>query len=697
LTRVAVAIDAPQYAGMSSLLTYESERELSPGTLVRVPLGRREVTGLVWDADFTAMDAEVAQAAADGASTPAITLRPVIEPLDCLPPLPADWRALVEFTAKYYQRSLGEVALAVLPPELRKLDNTGLAKRVKKKRDHLIPEPAVAAPARPELTEEQAAAMATLSDWATAPAPPPMLLFGVTGSGKTEVYLRLAEQALAAGKQALILVPEINLTPQLEQRFAARFPGRRLVSLHSALTPAQRLQHWLSAHLGEADLVLGTRLAAFASLPRLGLVVVDEEHDPSYKQQDGARYSARDLAVYRGHLAQVPVLLGSATPSLETWSHAQTGRYRQVTLAERVGRGALPAVRLLDMATVPRAAPRSPPQALAPQLIEAIHKRVARGEQSLLFLNRRGFAPVLHCPACTWKSGCPHCSSFRVFHKGERILRCHHCGTQEPVPRACPDCGNLDIEPMGRGTERLEEQVAELLPGARVLRIDADTTRAKGTLESQLAAVHEGAVDVLVGTQMVTKGHDFRRVTLVAAVNPDSALFAADFRAPERLFALLMQAGGRAGRDADIARGSEMWVQTWNPGHALFAALKTHDFAAFAATQLDERRSAGLPPYAHLALLRAEARTEDVAEAFLRAARDLAKAFPEAADVMFYAPVPPSVAKVAGFERRQMLIECASRAALQRLLALFTPELPLLKQSHRGIVRWAIDVDPLGI
>lgn len=697
MTRVAVAIDAPQYAGMSSLLTYESERELAPGTLVRVPLGRREVTGLVWDADFTAMDAEAAQAAADGAAMPAIALRPVIEALDCLPPLPADWRALVEFTAKYYQRSLGEVALAVLPPELRKLDNTGLAKRVKKKRDHLIPEPAVAAPARPELTEEQAAAMTTLSDWATAPAPSPMLLFGVTGSGKTEVYLRLAEQALAAGKQALILVPEINLTPQLEQRFAARFPGRRLVSLHSALTPAQRLQHWLSAHLGEADLVLGTRLAAFASLPRLGLVVVDEEHDPSYKQQDGARYSARDLAVYRGHLAQVPVLLGSATPSLETWSHAQTGRYRQVTLAERVGRGALPAVRLLDMAAVPRAAPRSPPQALAPQLIEAIQKRVARGEQSLLFLNRRGFAPVLHCPACTWKSGCPHCSSFRVFHKGERILRCHHCGTQEPVPRACPDCGNLDIEPMGRGTERLEEQVAELLPGARVLRIDADTTRAKGTLESQLAAVHEGAVDVLVGTQMVTKGHDFRRVTLVAAVNPDSALFAADFRAPERLFALLMQAGGRAGRDADIARGSEMWVQTWNPGHALFAALKTHDFAAFAATQLDERRSAGLPPYAHLALLRAEARTEDVAEAFLRAARDLAKAFPEAADVMFYAPVPPSVAKVAGFERRQMLIECASRATLQRLLALFTPELPLLKQSHRGIVRWAIDVDPLGI
>jgi primosomal protein N' (replication factor Y) len=694
--RLAVAIDAPQYAGLGSLLTYESEQTLAPGTLVRVPLGRREVTGLVWDADFDALDAAMAQELADGVERPAIALKPVIEALASLPPLPADWRALAEFTARYYQRSLGEVALAVLPPELRKLDDTGLAKRVKKKRG-----PATAAtaepPAKPPLTAEQAAAMATLGEWAASPVPPPALLFGVTGSGKTEVYLRLAEQALEAGKQALVLVPEINLTPQLERRFAARFPGRRLVSLHSALTPAQRLQNWLAAHLGEADLVLGTRLAVFASLPRLGLVVVDEEHDPSYKQQDGARYSARDLAVYRGHLAKVPVLLGSATPSLETWSHAQTGRYRQVTLGERVGRGALPAVRLLDMATVPRPAPRMPPQALAPQLIAAIQERIARGEQSLLFLNRRGFAPVLHCPACTWKSGCPHCSAWRVFHKGERILRCHHCGTQEPVPRACPDCGNLDIEPMGRGTERLEEQVAELLPGARVLRIDADTTRAKGTLESQLAAVHEGAVDVLVGTQMVTKGHDFRRVTLVAAVNPDSALFAADFRAPERLFALLMQAGGRAGRDADIARGSQMWVQTYNPGHALFEALRKHDFAAFAATQLAERASAGLPPYAHLALLRAEARTEDVAEGFLRAARELAKAYPEAAEVMFYAPVPPSVARVAGLERRQMLIECASRATLQRLLALFTPELPALKASHRGIVRWAIDVDPLGI
>jgi primosomal protein N' (replication factor Y) len=494
-----------------------------------------------------------------------------------------------------------------------------------------------------------------------------------------------------------VLVPEINLTPQLEQRFAARFPSRRMVSLHSGLTPAQRLQHWLAAHLGEADLVLGTRLAVFASMPRLGLILVDEEHDPSYKQQDGARYSARDLAVYRGHLAQVPVLLGSATPSLESWAHAQAGRYALVTLAERVGDGRLPEVRMLDMARVPRPAPRQPPPALAPALVEAMRERLERGEQSLLFLNRRGFAPVLHCPSCLWKSGCPHCSAWRVFHKNERMLRCHHCGTADPVPRACPECGNLDIEPMGRGTERLEEQVAALLPGARVARIDADSTRGKGRLEAQLAAVHDGDVDVLVGTQMVTKGHDFRRVTLVAAVNPDSALFAADFRAGERLFSLLMQAGGRAGRDAEVAERSQMWVQTWNPQHPLYDALRRHDFAAFAATQLAERRSAGLPPFAHLALLRAEARDAAVAEAFLREARAQAQASAEAGGVQFYAPVPPAVAKVAGFERRQMLVESPSRAALQRLLAAFVPGLAALKLRHRGIVRWAVDVDPLGI
>jgi primosomal protein N' (replication factor Y) len=719
MIRVRVAVETPQYVGLGDLLDYESEQPLSPGTLVRVPLGRRDVPGVVWR--------EAAEAAPEATD---LVLRPIAEPLLSLPPLPESWCALVAFTARYYQRALGEVALSVLPPELRKLDDATLAKRLRKLNRQLgldpepaakprkprsragaapeaaVPEPPAAAlpapaPARPELTDEQARVLAVLLPQCDGQAAPVcQLLHGVTGSGKTEVYLRAAEAALAAGRQALVLVPEINLTPQLEARFAERFPGRRLVSLHSGLTPAQRLSNWLMAHAGHADLVLGTRLAIFCPLPRLGLIVVDEEHDPSYKQQDGARYSARDLAVFRGRLDQAPVLLGSATPSLESWQHAQSGRYGLLTMAERVGHGVLPTVRVLDMQqqAKPPAGQEMPP--LAGPVLEAIRLRIERGEQSLLFLNRRGFAPVLSCGACGWKSGCPHCSAWRVFHKLDRTLRCHHCGFTERVPKACPDCGNLDIQPVGRGTERLEEQVAELLPGARVARIDADTTRLKGTLETQLAAVHDGEVDVLVGTQMVTKGHDFRRVTLVVAVNPDAALFTADFRAPERLFATLMQAAGRAGRDAEAAARSEMWIQTWSPTHPLFAALKRHDFAAFAASQLTEREMAGLPPYAHLALLRCEAREPAVAEGFLRAARDLARSLlpqGEAAEVMFYAPVPPHVSKVAGLERRQMLVEAASRGVLQRLLAAWTPQLPGLRIAHKGLARWAMDVDPLSI
>jgi primosomal protein N' (replication factor Y) len=324
--------------------------------------------------------------------------------------------------------------------------------------------------------------------------------------------------------------------------------------------------------------------------------------------------------------------------------------------------------------------------------------RLARREQSLVLLNRRGYAPVLHCGACGWKSGCPHCSAWRVFHKVDRTLRCHHCGFTERVPRACPECGNLDIHAIGRGTERLEEQLRALLPEARIARIDADTTRLKGALEAQLGAVHAGEVDVLVGTQMVAKGHDFRRITLVAAVNPDSALFASDFRAPERLFALLMQAAGRAGRDAAQGAASEMWVQTWHPRHPLFAALAQHDFAAFAASQLRERQSAGLPPFASLALLRAEAKDAAMASAFLHAAAERAAALPEAAGAMVYPPVPPPIARVAGVERMQMLLESRSRAALQRLLAAWVPGLsPLGKEKAHRVLRWAVDVDPLAI
>ncbi len=390
------------------------------------------------------------------------------------------------------------------------------------------------------------------------------------------------------------------------------------MSLHSGLTPAQRLKHWLAAHLGRADIVLGTRLAVFCSMPRLGLIVVDEEHDPSYKSQEGARYSARDLAIYRGKLEGATVILGSATPSLESWHQAERGRYRRLSMPTRIGGGALPKVRFIDMNHVAKEVARN--AALSPALVAALQDRISRGEQSLVLLNRRGYAPVLECVDCGWKSGCPHCSAWRVFHRVDRTLRCHHCGFTVRVPRACPDCGNADIQPVGRGTERLEEQLAVALPGARVARIDADTTRLKGTLEAQLASVHAGEVDVLVGTQMVAKGHDFRRVTLVAAVNPDSALFSSDFRAGERLFSLLMQAAGRAGRDAEQAARSEMLIQTWQPTHSLYTALRNHDFEAFAAAQLGEREMAGMPPHAHLALLRAEGRTQEAAQDWLNAA-----------------------------------------------------------------------------
>ena len=693
---VAVVVDAPRHVGLQALLDYQVQQALAPGTLVTVPLGRRVVPGLVWDRAADASDLP-----------PGVELRPVSAVLDAIPVLDARWRALVQFAAGYYQRSLGELALSVLPPELRKLDNTQLARRLKRWLKELQG-PAECSPesATPQLSSEQQQALAALAALAASgegkgQGKHPALLHGVTGSGKTEVYLHAAQDVLQRGLQVLVLVPEINLTPQLEARFAARFPDRRLVSLHSGLTAAQRLRNWLLAHLGHADLVLGTRLAVFASMPRLGLIVVDEEHDPSFKQQEGARYSARDLAVWRGHHEQVQVLLGSATPSLETWQHVLSGRYALLSLRERIGAGEMPRLRMVDMT---RLAPPAPgpggvqtQQVLAPPLLAAIEQRLQRGEQSLLLLNRRGYAPVLHCSACGWKSGCAHCSAWRVFHKSDRTLRCHHCGFCERVPRACPDCGNLDIAPLGRGTEKLQEQLKELLPQARVARIDADSARGIEALQQQLQAVHAGEVDVLVGTQMVAKGHDFRQVTLVAAVNPDTALFSSDFRAPERLFALLMQAAGRAGRDAQLAQRSEMWVQSWNPGHALYAALQSHDYTRFAAAQLQERQAAGLPPFAALALLRADARTAQAAADFLLDASDAALALSSVQSVTLYPPVPPHLAKLADVERMQMLIESRSRTALQRLLSEWLPQLHSLRSRHKAVLRWAVDVDPLAI
>jgi primosomal protein N' (replication factor Y) (superfamily II helicase) len=668
----------------------------------------------------------------DRGDLPELQTKTIAGALEGLAPLADSWRQLIEFTASYYQRSFGEVALAALPPQLRELTGIQLARRLKRPASQVVY--AKSAINSVALSAQQQGAI-TQFDTQTGLKTKPALLFGVTGSGKTEVYLRLAALTLAQSEtaQVLVMVPEINLTPQLQARFEERFAhlgpvgSGRVAALHSGLTPAQRLKSWMAAHSGTARLILGTRMAVLASIPNLKLIVVDEEHDPSYKQQEGARYSARDLAVYRASIQPgCRVLLGSATPSLESWQATLSGKYQLLTMDERIGAllplpvgegrgegsppanpvsapGQLPTVRGLDMSQQPKAC------VIAPPLVKAIEERIARSEQVLIFLNRRGYAPVLACHDCGWKSECPHCSAYRVFHKIDRTLRCHHCGFTERVPRGCPSCGNIDIAPVGRGTERIEEHLSELLasvkrPGGgavRIARIDADSTRLKGALEQQLADVHSGEVDVLVGTQMIAKGHDFRHITLVAAINPDGALFSSDFRAPERLFSLLMQAGGRAGRDAARSSVSEMWVQTFHPQHPLFAALKAHDYPKFAAQQLEERKAAGLSPFGFSALVRAEAKDQEIAQGFLNAAIAAAIAGQiERHDfITAYPAVPMTIQRVANIERAQMLVESASRTALQRFLAAWQPVLmETRKQSEfKSLIRWAIDVDPLAI
>ena len=706
---VSVIVHTPAHSGLVDVLSYASEEMLPTGTLVRVPLGKRELMGVVWDA--THLDDVTTSKDASDKSTDKteLALRPIASVLGGLAPLNTHWCDLVRFAAHYYQRSVGEVALAALPNQLRELSAEQWTRRLTRKSKASDSHPSLEALPVPASTPEQAQVLENI-----ALHKGPFLLFGNTGSGKTEVYLRAAQSQLAkdASAQILVMVPEINLTPQLESRFRERFAPQWgddcVVAMHSNLTPAQRLKNWLAAHKGQARIVLGTRMAVFASMPHLQLIVVDEEHDPSYKQQEGARYSARDLAIYRGQLENAKVILGSATPSLESWHHSrpatdttQAGRYVRLHMPSRVGDGALPFVRRVDMNHQPKKT------VFSSQLLDAMRERVTRGEQILVLLNRRGYAPVLHCPDCDWKSQCPHCSAFRVFHKLDRTLRCHHCSFTQSVPRACPACGNADIQPLGRGTEQLEEHLGELLSDVRrtdgeplrISRIDADSTRLKGELERQLAEVHAGAVDVLVGTQMIAKGHDFRKVSLVAALNPDGALFSSDFRAPERLFSLLMQAAGRAGRDAQMQRISpcEMWVQTFHPQHPLFEALKQHDYPAFAAQQLGERQQAQLPPFSFQALVRAEARNQAAAQAFLNAMREAGTGLAETLQIDIYPAVPMAMQRVANVERAQMLIECQSRKALQQFLSIWHPQVHALRAEHRQIIRWAIDVDPLAI
>jgi primosomal protein N' (replication factor Y) len=478
-----------------------------------------------------------------------------------------------------------------------------------------------------------------------------------------------------------MLVPEIGLTPQLEEQVRRRFPGTRVVAAHSHLNEGERARTWLAAQSGSADIVMGTRLAVLTPFARLGLIVVDEEHDASYKQQEGLRYSARDVAVRRAQELRIPVLLGSATPSLESYENALSGRYVLRELPGRAIAGAgMPAVRTIDTRA------DRPAEGLTHALVLALRRRLERGEQALVFINRRGFAPVLFCRACSWHSACTRCSANLVLHARERELRCHHCGHRERVPARCPACAAPDLAPVGHGTQRLEEALRDQLPGAAIARVDRDSAARREVLKETFQRVREGAIDVLVGTQMLAKGHDYPRITLVGVIEADGALFSADFRSAERLFSLLVQVAGRAGR-AD--RPGEVLIQTDFPGHPLYAAVARQDYAHFAAQALEERRLAEFPPFAHLALLRAEAKGPGLARRFLQEARELGR--PLSSRVEIFDPVAPALERRAGFERSQLLVRARTRAALQPFLAQWRAE--LLARGERR-VRWSLDVDP---
>ena len=663
---VRVALDVPLHR-FFDYLAPENEM-LTPadiGLRVRIPFGQRSRIGIIVGLPETS-DFSISQ------------LKSIETVLRDLPSLPADWFRLSEFCAAYYQSPLGDVMLSTLPAGLRRIDPPKARSRRPSKR----------APPRdpPVLTVEQQAALAAI-------APENMgfrayLLHGVTGSGKTEVYLRLIERALTASRQVLLLVPEINLTPQLETRVAARFPEAGLVSLHSELTEAARTRNWRAALDGAARIVLGTRLAIFTPMPDLGLIVVDEEHDASFKQQDGMRYSARDVAVFRAHERGVPIVLGSATPSLESWANATDtrtpARYTLLTLRERaVTNARLPAVQRIDTRL------EKLQDGLSGALLLAIEKRLERGEQSLVFLNRRGYAPVLTCTQCGWISHCIRCAANLVLHLADGRLRCHHCGFETRVPKACPTCGNQDIQPFGRGTQRLEEVLAQRFPQARILRVDRDSAKNRKQWEVLVEKIHAGEADILVGTQMLAKGHDFPKLTLVGALGADSALFAADWRAPERLFAQLMQVAGRAGR-AELP--GEVLIQTQFPDHPLYAALVRHDYPSFANEQLKEREQAGFPPYAYQAMLRAEAPQIADSLTFLTTARTWPSACAHG-DVMLYDPVPMRLARRANLERAQLLVESPSRRALQAFLSEWRFALEAIKAPSR--LRWHLEVDPL--
>lgn len=657
---IEVALDVP----LNRLFDYEAPDAMPEdiGRRVKVPFGKREAVGLILGLK-------------SGTRHPAEKIRLAGAIWRDIPSLEAEDLELFRFCSQYYHHPLGSVVLGALPPALRKI--TGWTPP---KRRVSTPFPPSETPS-PPLTEEQRQVTDSLKP---VQGFHPFLLHGVTGSGKTEVYLQLIGETLSRGQQVLVLVPEINLTPQLEHRFGDRFPHARLVSLHSQLGEKERAARWLEARQGLAHLVLGTRLAVFTPMPRLGLIIVDEEHDPSYKQQEGLRYSARDLALVRGQLRHVPVILGSATPSIESWHNASQGRYRLLELTHRAVPGArLPPVRLLP--------PPPRDEAFSTPLLEALEKRLQRQEQSLVFINRRGHAPVLLCDQCGWTADCDRCSARMVVHLRAKHLRCHHCGENQPIPLRCPSCGNTHLLPIGEGTQNVEAQLRLRFPEARLLRVDRDSLMKREDWEGVRAAVEARQVDILVGTQMLAKGHDFSHLTLVAALQVDSALYSSDFRAGERLFAQLMQVAGRAGRHN---QPGEVLVQTAHPEHPLFEALVRHEYPRFASEELSQRRLTGFPPYVHQAILRASAAQEEQVRAFMAQAADLARAACAALPVDVFDPVPALMPRRAGKHRMQLLVQGTQRPALQAFLGQWSERLESLPQR---MVSWVLDVDPLEV
>ena len=720
-----IAVNVPLSDG---LLTYSHSEPLPPGTRVLVPFRNKTVVGIVWETDI-APDMDAARILS--VQTAFVEEKP----------LPQSWRDLLSFTSRYYHYPTGQAVFAALPQGLKEtravempqpplfyaLNEAGRAQtsppaRFNKKAalwDVLLSGGMTMA----ALKQVNAQAAKLIEDWAeqgwietTEAAQPalrsyhgqashsefvlnadqqkasdeiqtafgkfqPFLLYGITGSGKTEVYFDAMAKVLAQGRQVLFLLPEINLTPQLLKRVENRFADVPTAVLHSQMAAGRRTQDYLRAMLGQAKLVIGTRLAVFTPLPDVGLIVVDEEHDGSFKQDNELRYHARDLAVWRAKQSGCPVVLGSATPSLESWHKAQSGAYRLLQLTERAHTAAqLPQVDILNVGRLKL------DNGFSPQALQLLKQNFEAGGMSLVYLNRRGFAPALFCGDCGHTFGCPNCSAKMVLHQRARQLRCHHCDHREPIPFKCPDCGNQDLTAVGHGTQRVEETLRAFLPKAAVVRVDRDSTAHKNNWADLYRRIADNEIDILVGTQMLAKGHDFARLNLVIVLNADGSLYSADFRAPERLFAELMQVSGRAGR-AD--KPGKVLIQTQLPEHPVFAAVKAQDYAVFAENELNERQMFAMPPFGFQTAVRADApRVADAME-FLNAAKEtLVPLLPES--VSQFGAAPMLMVRLAERERAQIFLESPSRQDLHRAVSLWVQ---VLQQNRDGKIRWSVDVD----